>query len=744
MLLVGAVASQGVLGAAVPLGDTPAFGSVGATTTSADLANGGVAHTIAHPAVVNVDDLLLCVAVGRCTNNNAVLAMHASMSAAGWQHMAGSPFESNSARTMLVAWKYAVGDEDGTNIPGGIVATGGTGSDEFLGHCQRWTAADGWATTSPFESISELLESNNTVTAAPAVTPTNQNRLAVSIFGGNGSPASFSFTGETGGDWAVVAHVTGTASLSCINTQSADLSAGTPISGGTASMSAAAGGPVVGFALAPSGSGGTDPEPTGPFLVTAFYPQYGHAIVEHNAIPWAMLNEVFYFAVFPRCDYNASLNLTSDVFTSLGHPFANGQTVQLRNVDGSTTPTYTGTPSGSLVYDTNYFVRNVVAGVSFQLSLTAVSAILNFTATGVSNGRRFKAPSSYCNRYEFGGGDPLNSMNDTNIASLFAQRDAQNPNCKIYLTLGGAASMNAFLDAVDWNGSAVVPGSNAGLQGLVDDYVAIINQHGFEGCDVDAELIQASTSEPWLVGHGKCVFDLATALRATLPPGMPIAMGAFSRSGPGNTKELLALHLYNHVPRLTDFINLVGYGNIFPNQAQQMVAPHNALNMAFDNAITPAVLNDMIETLAQYTDVGFPAEAILHSLQAGGVPWDGGIMTSPPGSVDRGARFPGDSWASGGQPALTTFNEVLFRNRAAQSWWPGSYTVDSAGDFAYVSFTGATAAQDMFWAFDSPETAAAKRAYWETQGIRGLFLWELTGDDPGFPILDAMGPPAGP
>ena len=69
--------------------------------------------------------------------------------------------------------------------------------------------------------------------------------------------------------------------------------------------------------------------------------------------------------------------------------------------------------------------------------------------------------------------------------------------------------------------------------------------------------------------------------------------------------------------------------------------------------------------------------------------------------------------------------------------------VDAAGDFAYVTFTGATAAQDKVFFTDSPETAATKRAYWEAQGIMGLFLWQLAGDDPTWTITEAMGPPAG-
>ena len=740
------IAGANIIATNAGLGATPAFASVGATTTSLTLAG---THAIAYPAGVQLGDLLLLPAVGRTNNNDAILALHANMVAANWAHVTGSPFESTTQRTLLLAWKLAEavdvsGSAASGNISGGIVATGGASNDEFLGRCQRWTAANGWATPTPFESIINVLESNNTAISALTITPTDQNRRAISIFGGNAAVTSFAFAGETGGDWTVATHVAGT--LSTINTQTADLSAGTAISGGTATMSAAAGGPLVALALAPSGSSGGG---GGPFVVAGFYPEYrSGSHVTHAQIPWDKMDQVYYFSVYPRCHYQASLLTSTDVFTSLGHPFTNGQTVQLRNVSGAATPSHAG---GSLAYDTNFFVRDVVAGTSFKLALTSGGTAIDFTGTGGSDGRCFKAPGSYAHRYEF---DP--PIDVANANDLIAQRDAQNPNCKVFLTLGGANSMADFRDALDWNGSTVSVGSRAGVAALVDSMLDIIELHGFDGVDVDAELISASGAGG-LGGDGQYVWDLAVELRAQMDtrfgttPRMPLVIGAFSRSGPSNTKEELAAALVNNVPPLSDWILLPAYGFTFPNQSGQMVLPHNALNAAMDSGITPAIGNDMIETLEQFTDVGVPASKIIYGLQAGGVPWIGGVMTSgaagnSPSSVGRGARFPGDSWSAGGGVAPGTTwpdGELLFRDRSDVTG-TSAYIVDAAGDFAYVAFTGASAAFDVFCAFDSPETAVAKRAYWEAQGIGGLFLWELAGDDPTFPILEAMGPPAGP
>ena len=133
-------------------------------------------------------------------------------------------------------------------------------------------------------------------------------------------------------------------------------------------------------------------------MTGAFYPEYASSTVAHAAVPWASLNEIYYFGCTWRTDYTASLSVATDVFTALGHPFTNAQAVQLVNINDSATPVHAG---GSLVYDTNYFVRDVVSGVSFKLALTAGGAAINFTGAGASNGRRFKAPAAYINRYEF-------------------------------------------------------------------------------------------------------------------------------------------------------------------------------------------------------------------------------------------------------------------------------------------------------------------------------------------------------
>ena len=806
----------GEAGGAPGLGETPAFGSVGATTSSVTLA---ATHNIAYPAGVQLGDLLLCAAVGRnASPSDATLAMSAGMSGDGWQHLTGSPFLPASARTLLIAWKIALAADvtasaSAGNIVGGIVGSGtGVSNDAFLAHCGRWTAADGFA-ANPFESITSVTRSIVTShTPGPAITPTDGNRRGVGIFGGQATSVTMSeYVGATGGTWVAGAHISGT--QSCLNTQSVDLSAGTPITGGTATLSTAAGGPSVGFALVPSGS--EPPPPPVLFRVGTVYPEYSNTGVggtSHTEVPWAKLDELYYFGFSPRVDYSTNLNVTTDVFTETGHPFTNGQTVQLRDVDGSTTPSrlvtnqaasgglafnaaadtitrtsgswiaegyvvggkitisnaedsvnpnnnnQTHTLSGvtatvltvaaspgvaatnaadttanvaiNLLYDTNYFVRDVVAGTSFKLELSSGSGAINFQGSGQTNGRRFKAATAFLNRYEF---NPAADAAAT--ADLFAQRDAQNPNCKIWLTIGRDHNIQELYAVAGWNGGT-------GMSELMASTLAIYNEQDFVGVLTDIEPLDVSgglpVGEPF-TADGPIIQAFHAALRAALPPGALI--GHYTGvTGPSETKEYLAARMITDGD--LDFVFLSGYAMVFPGVSNSQVWHHGALNHTVSDYGTPTggAQHGIVKLVGQFaTDAEIPPSKLILGIQAGGVPWIGGIMNGPAGSVGHGARFPLNTWASGNAPDAAT--EVTYRNRGDLALTGELVDALAVGYFGYK--TNANPALELFWAAENPETCATKRAWAEGAGLAGIFMWQLGGDDTSFSLHEALGPPAG-
>ena len=78
------------------------------------------------------------------------------------------------------------------------------------------------------------------------------------------------------------------------------------------------------------------------FVIGAYYPEFASSTVPHSAIPWSLLTEIWYFGMTPRTDYNSTIGTSTDVLICNGHPFTNNQAVQLRNINGSATPTHGG------------------------------------------------------------------------------------------------------------------------------------------------------------------------------------------------------------------------------------------------------------------------------------------------------------------------------------------------------------------------------------------------------------------
>lgn len=77
---------------------------------------------------------------------------------------------------------------------------------------------------------------------------------------------------------------------------------------------------------------------------------------------------------------DTNVNIANDRFDITNHPFVNGQKVQLLN--GGTLP-------APLTVDTDYWVRDVVPGVSFKLSATDGGGVINITNEGGSAANTF-------------------------------------------------------------------------------------------------------------------------------------------------------------------------------------------------------------------------------------------------------------------------------------------------------------------------------------------------------------------
>lgn len=250
----GAIAAAAGEAPSAP-GAMPAFSAVGTGTDTA-AATGTISLT--RPATLAVGDLMVAACyVGTSDATTITIGMTAGMSGAGWAEASGSPAAFPTAiHEAAFFWKIADASDvtnQGTAIPGGLTVShnGSTTGDRFGGEIIRFTAADGFA-ANPFESVSSSNGSGTGNISMNTVTPTDVNRLGVTIIvmSQNDQTVSSS-TGESGSDWTEANELNGVTEFT-IQVQTCSLSSGSPVSGGACTHASGANWCVYSFALVPA------------------------------------------------------------------------------------------------------------------------------------------------------------------------------------------------------------------------------------------------------------------------------------------------------------------------------------------------------------------------------------------------------------------------------------------------------------------------------------------------------------
>lgn len=218
------------------MGATPVYGSSGALYASASLP---ATHVPNYPATVAAGDLCLAVGWGKTSaplTEAATVALSATATSAGWAAVTAQIQSGDGSCALLVAWRIADGDEGGTAMEGGFVMDGAATADLALAIIHRFTAADDFA-ADPIEDEATS-EATSATYSAPTITPGDVNRLGVAIaaFNDDGENAT-AFTGASGGVWVQRSDAPSSlGSDGTLNLQTADLSAGDAISGGSTTL----------------------------------------------------------------------------------------------------------------------------------------------------------------------------------------------------------------------------------------------------------------------------------------------------------------------------------------------------------------------------------------------------------------------------------------------------------------------------------------------------------------------------
>lgn len=146
--------------------------------------------------------------------------------------------------------------------------------------------------------------------------------------------------------------------------------------------------------------------------------------------------------------------------------------------------------------------------------------------------------------------------------------------------------------------------------------------------------------------------------------------------------------------------------------AQGPTAPHSPL-YSYPGIPVPQFYSDYAIQL--YKSKGVSASKLLLGVGFYGRGWTG-VTQGPPGGPATG-------------PAQGTYEQGVEDYKVLVTRCPANGTVGGTA-YAFCS--------PNWWSYDTPATLAGKMSYLKTQGLGGVFFWELSGDTAGGELISAL------
>jgi len=308
-------------------------------------------------------------------------------------------------------------------------------------------------------------------------------------------------------------------------------------------------------------------------------------------------------------------------------------------------------------------------------------------------------------------GDPR--VDETSFAAL-RQLKETHPHLRTLISVGGSGAAGSFSRA------AVDP---AGRQRLAASCVAFMQQHGFDGIDVDWEFPGPEEGEAYLA--------LLAELRAHLD-----AAGPRAEAGEAREAYLLTIaygaspYQYDDIDlaqasALVDWINLMAYNYHGP------WSDHTGFNAPLypstrdhtAGALERETFN--LHTAVQaYLERGVPRTKILVGLPFYGIGW-GGVPAE------------NDGLAQPFDPAPDRTRSYDYREIASELVVPGSSYRRFWDEEARVPWLY-SAEEGVMISYDDAQSLAEKADYVQEQGLGGVMLWHLAADDASASLLQAV------
>jgi GH18 family chitinase len=266
---------------------------------------------------------------------------------------------------------------------------------------------------------------------------------------------------------------------------------------------------------------------------------------------------------------------------------------------------------------------------------------------------------------------------------------------------------------------------------FIKNIVALMQQYGFDGVDINWEQIQASDNTDFTTFIANLRAALTTAspnthLLLTMPP---------ETKPNGGRPDLLAL-VYQDL----DQINI---------QTYQMSGPYCGWETWYNSPLNnggATFIEDPSEPLpsatnaiADYTAVGIPVSKLAMGIQFDSSVWTGGQGTSTGGVTQPKQTWTNDNSCSA-NPDAPSYGTLPYRTMIVKLAPAPGYTTnfDSTADQSWLSYdpsgTGTkNENEDSFVSFDSPTSIAKKGVDMSASAgaggtLGGVFIFELSGD----------------
>ncbi|MCR6485699.1 glycoside hydrolase family 18 protein [Amycolatopsis sp. OK19-0408] len=233
----------------------------------------------------------------------------------------------------------------------------------------------------------------------------------------------------------------------------------------------------------------------------------------------------------------------------------------------------------------------------------------------------------------------------------------------------------------------------------------------FDGIDIDWEYPNAcgdtcDTSGP------KAFTALVKALRDKFGHRQ-LVTAAITADGSKNGK--IDATDYGSASRYLDWYNVMTYDYfVAGGQPTGPTAPHSPLR-SYPGIPHAGYYADA--AIQKLRDQGVPSSKMLLGLGFYGRGWDGVTQKQPGGT------------ATGPVTGTTTGEDGVENYKVLKTTCPAN---------GKIAGTAYAKCGSQWWSYDTPETASAKAGYAKSQGLGGVFAWELSGDTTDAELLRAI------